>query len=241
MNIFAFTFATIPDINAGRKLYALDGLSDQNVAEVMFHRQRQINGSEQLPLHQQRIVALSALLRTADAIKWVTLGECSDSELELLQQFFALMEKHAPMLVTWNGAVFERPVMHHRSVFHGVGSNHYWNSSAHHLDLAAQFSGSDAEAVVPLDEFATLLDLPAKERRYNHWDLCLAGELEQIHNDITTDAFNVYLIHLRLQLVSGRLSQERYRSECQKLRELLQVQNRPHINGYMGRWSGGAA
>ena len=241
MNIFAFTFATIPDISAGRKLYNLDGLNDKNVAEVMFHRQRQLKGDEQLPLHQQQIVALTALLRTADAIKLVTFEGCSGSEQELVQQFFALMEKHAPMLVTWNGAAFERPVMHYRSVFHGVGSNHYWNSHAHHLDLVTQFTGSDADVAAPLGEIAALLDLPGNAELSNNWDLHLAGELEQIHNNITVDAFNIYLIHLRLQLVSGRLSQERYKSECQKLRELLQQQGQPFIDDYLGRWVGGEA
>ncbi len=240
MNIFAFTFATIPDISAGRKLYRLDGLDDKNVAEVMFHRQRQLKGNEQLPLHQQQIVAITALLRTADALRLITLDERNGAELELLQQFFVLMEKHAPMLVSWNGAAFERPVMHYRSIFHGVGTNHYWNNNAHHLDLATQFAGSNFDAVAPLDEIATLLDLPAKTELSNHWDLYLAGALEQIHNDTTTDAFNSYLIHLRLQLVSGRLSQERYRSECQKMRDLLQQQDSAHIDDYLTRWTGGA-
>lgn len=239
MNTFAFTFATIPDINAGRKLYSLNELNDKSVAEVMFHRQRQLKGNEQLPLHQQQIVALSAVLRTADSIKIITLDERNGSEQTLLQQFFALMEKHAPILVCWDGAGFERPVMHYRSVFHGIGTNHYWHNSTHHVDLISQFGGNNPEAVAPLDEIATLLGLSAKAGLANNWDRYLAGELESIHNDCTTDALNTYLIHLRLQLVNGRLYQERYRSECQKLREVLQQQNNQHINEYLCRWAGG--
>ena len=239
MNTFAFTFSTIPDINAGRKLYNLDGLNDKNIAEVMFHRQRQLKGNEQLPLYQQQIISLSAVLRTADSIKIITLDDRNSSEQALLQQFFALMEKHAPILVCWNGAAFERPIMHHRSFLHGIGSSHYWHNNTHHVDLISQL-----DATTPLDEFATLLGLPAKtvckNESANNWDHYLAGELESIHNDCTTDALNTYLIHLRLQLVSGRLSQERYRSECQKLRELLQQQDNAHINDYLNRWTGGA-
>ena len=240
MNTFAFTFATIPDVNAGRKLYTLETLNDKNIAEVMFHRQRQLKGNEQLPLHQQQIVAFSAVLRTADSVKMITLDERDGGELALLQQFFALMEKHAPMLVCWNGAAFERPIMHCRSMFHGIGSNHYWHNNTHHVDLATQFAGSHPEGVAPLDEIATLLDLPAKTETANNWDRYQAGELASIHNDCTTDTLNTYLIHLRLQLVSGRLLPERYRAECQKLRELLQHQENPHIDLYLKRWAGGA-
>ena len=240
MNTFAFTFATIPDINAGRKLYNLDGLDEKNIAEVMFHRQRQLKGNEQLPLHQQQIVALAAVLRTADSIKIITLGERNGSEHALLQQFFALMEKHAPMLVCWDGAAFERPIMHSRSIFHGIGSNHYWHNSTHHVDLITQFVGSHPDGVAPLDEIATLLELPAKTEPGNNWDRYLAGELASIHHDITNDALNTYLIHLRLQLVSGRLYQERYRSECQKLRDTLKQQDNEHIYSYLNRWTEGA-
>ena len=240
MNTFAFTFATIPDINAGRKLYSLDGLNDKNIAEVMFHRQRQLKGNEQLPLHQQQIIALTAVLRTADSIKIITLDERNGSEQTLLQQFFVLMEKHAPMLVCWNGAAYERPIMHYRSIFHGIGSNHYWHNSTHHVDLVTQFAGNHPDGVAPLDEIATLLELPAKIESANNWDRYLAGDLESIYNDCIIDALNTHLIQLRLQLVSGRLYLERYRSECQKLREVLQQQESAHINDYLNRWNGGA-
>jgi hypothetical protein len=239
VNTFAFTFATIPDINAGRKLYNLDGLDDKNIAEVMFHRQRQLKGNEQLPLHQQQIIALSAVLRTADSLKIITLDARDGSEESLLQQFFALMEKHAPMLVCWNGAAFERPIMHYRSILHGIGSTHYWHNNTHHVDLVSQLAG-DAPIDAPIDEIASLLGMPNKGEPGNNWDRHLAGELTTIHNDITTDALNTYLIHLRLQLVSGRLYQERYRSECQKLRDTLKQQDNEHIHSYLSRWTEGA-
>lgn len=231
MNTFAFTFATIPDINAGRKLYNLEGLDDKNVAEVMFHRQRQLTGNEQLPLHQQQIVALAGVMRTADSIKIIALDDRNGGEQSLLQQFFALMEKHAPALVCWDGAAFERPIMHHRSILFGIGSNHYWHNSTHHVDLDAQLAGN-----TPIDEVATLLGFPAKGETGNNWDRYQAGELESIYRGCVIDALNTYQIHLRLQLVSGRLYLERYRSECQKLRDTLEQQNNAHIQDYLQHW-----
>lgn len=239
MNTFAFTFATIPDINAGRKLYNLEGLDDKNVAEVMFHRQRQLTGNDLLPLHQQQIVTLVAVLRTADSFKIITLDASNGDEQSLLQQFFALMEKHAPMLVSWNGAAFERPIMHYRSLLHGIGCNHYWNSNTHHVDLVSQLAG-DLPMSAPIDEVAILLGQPGKERAPNHWEHHLAGEPGAILRDVTIDALNTYLIHMRLQLVNGRLYQERHRSECQKLRDTLRQQNNEHINHYLSRWNEGS-
>ena len=175
------------------------------------------------------------MLRTADSVKIITLDERNGGEQALLQQFFTLMEKHAPILVCWNGAAFERPVMHYRSILHGLGSNHYWHNNTHHVDLVSQLAGD-----APIDEIASMLSLPNKSMLGSNWDRYLAGDLASIHNDILIDTFNTYLIHLRLQLVSGRLYQERYRSECQKLRDTLKQQDNENIYNYLNRWIEGA-
>src|SRR3990172_3049267 len=76
MNVLVFDIETVPDVVSGRRLHHLEGLSDKEVAEVMFHARRQeTGGSDFLRLHLQRIVAISAVLRSREHLKVWSLGE----------------------------------------------------------------------------------------------------------------------------------------------------------------------
>jgi predicted PolB exonuclease-like 3'-5' exonuclease len=88
MNIFVFDIETIPDVASGRRLYDLDGLSDEDTGKAMLHLREQKTGSEFLPLHLHRICAISVVLRHADRVKVWSLGEPDSGEAELVQRFF---------------------------------------------------------------------------------------------------------------------------------------------------------
>ena len=44
MNVLAFDIETVPDVESGRRLFALDGLSDTEVARVMRQLRQQASG-----------------------------------------------------------------------------------------------------------------------------------------------------------------------------------------------------
>jgi predicted PolB exonuclease-like 3'-5' exonuclease len=88
MHCFSFDIETIPDIEFGRRLFDLEGLSDEDVGTAMRFRRLQETGSEFLPPHQQRIVAISVALRTADTFRVWSLGEADSDEAELVRRFF---------------------------------------------------------------------------------------------------------------------------------------------------------
>ncbi|MEK7759133.1 MAG: 3'-5' exonuclease, partial [Pseudomonadota bacterium] len=70
MNVLIFDIETIPDVATGRRLYELEGLSDADVAKVMFHKRREETGdSEFLRHHLHRVVAISVVLRHADQLR----------------------------------------------------------------------------------------------------------------------------------------------------------------------------
>ncbi len=48
MNVLTFKLKTIPDIDGCRKLYDLHGLSDDDVAQAVFHKRRQEANTELL-------------------------------------------------------------------------------------------------------------------------------------------------------------------------------------------------
>ena len=124
MNVLAFDIETIPDIDGGRKLHDLNDLDDNEVAQVLFTKQREKTGdSEFLPHYLHKVVAISAVLRSADQFKVWSLGDTKSDEKEIISRFFDGVERYAPTLVSWNGGGFDLPVLHYRSLVHGISSN----------------------------------------------------------------------------------------------------------------------
>src|SRR5438046_10642925 len=126
MNVLAFDIETVPDVETGRRLYGLDGLSDKECARAMFAIRREETGdSEFLRSHLQRVVAISAVLRHNDSLKVWSLGDESAGEAEIIRRFFDGVERYSPTLVSWNGSGFDLPVLHYRSLKQGLVAPRY--------------------------------------------------------------------------------------------------------------------
>ncbi|MBI3344617.1 MAG: 3'-5' exonuclease [Gammaproteobacteria bacterium] len=255
MNVLVFDIETVPDVVGGRRHYKLDGLSDKEVAEVMFHSRRQeTGGSDFLRLHLQRIVAISAVLRSREHLKAWSLGEPDSPEHELIKRFFDGIEKYTPTLVSWNGGGFDLPVLHYRALLHGVACPRYWDTGeedssfkwnnylsrfhARHTDLMDVLAAYQPRASAPLDEIAALLGFPGKMGMNGSqvWDSYLAGEITAIRNYCETDVLNTYLIYLRFELIRGHLTAEGYATECQLVRDVLVKESKPHLNEFLAAW-----
>src|SRR5258707_5801948 len=103
----AFDIETVPDVAGLRRLYQLGAeVPDREVADMAMQRRRQQTGSDFLPLHLHRVVAISCALRERDSFKVWSLGDTNDGEGELIQRFFDGIEKYTPQLVSWNGGGF---------------------------------------------------------------------------------------------------------------------------------------
>mgnify|MGYP002713021401 CR=1 FL=1 len=256
MHVLVFDIETVPDVDGGRRLYGLEGLDDKEVANVLFHMRRQEAGTEFLRHHLHRIVAISAVLRTADTFKVWSLGEPDSDEAELIGRFFDGVEKFSPTLVSWNGGGFDLPVLHYRALLHGVPAPRYWETGeddtsfrynnylnrfhARHTDLMDVLAGYQARANAPLDEIATLLGFPGKMGMSGAhvWDAYQAGDIDGIRNYCETDVLNTYLVYLRFELMRGRLTPTAYDDECVRVREALGRDNKPHLNEFLSRWPG---
>ena len=130
MNILVFDVETIPDIDSGKKIFNLEGLSDKNAAELMFsHRYQKSNGrTEFLQHYLHKIVTISVVLKTDDKLSVWSLGDKNSTETELLERFFEGIERYTPVIVSWNGSGFDLPVIHYRSLIHGVVAQRYWEN-----------------------------------------------------------------------------------------------------------------
>jgi len=256
MNILVFDIETIPDVASGRRLYDLEGLNDADVAKIMFHKRREETGdSEFLRHHLHRIVAISVVMRRTDQLKVWSLGDEKSDEADLIRRFFDGIEKYSPTLVTWNGGGFDLPVLHYRSLVHGIAAPRYWDTGDldrefkwnnyisrfhwRHTDLMDVLAGYQPRASAPLDGIAQLLGLPGKLGMDGSkvWDAYQAGRLGEIRDYCETDVLNTYLVYLRFELIRGSLDQPGYDQEVQRVRDLLKTENKPHWQAFLEAWT----
>jgi 3'-5' exonuclease len=257
MNFLVFDIETVPDVDLGRRLYNLDGLSDADVMKCMFTLRRQnTGGSEFLPHDQHRIVTISCVLRANDVLKVWSLGSLQSTEQELVERFFDGIERYTPCLVSWNGSGFDLPVLHYRALKYGVRAARYWETGGEdqtfrynnylgryhwrHIDVMDVLSGYQARAKAGLEAIATMLGLPGKLGFSGDKvaDAYLAGELTRIRQYCETDVINTYLVFLRFELMRGNLIPERYAEEVERMKTLLRggTDSEPHFTEYLRAW-----
>ena len=253
--VLAFDIETVPDVEGVRRLHGLDGkLEDREVAEMAFQARRQATGSDFLPLHLHRVVAISCVLRDRDSLRVWSLGAESDSEGVLIQRFFDGIAKYTPQLVSWNGGGFDLPVMHYRGLLHGVTAGRYWDmgeddrdfrfnnyiSRYHqrHLDLMDLLALYQPRANAPLDDLAQLMGLPGKIGLDGSkvWEAYSTGRLADIRRYCEADTVNTYLVFLRFQRMREALTAEQHGRECELVRETLAKSGEPHWQAFLERW-----
>ncbi|MEJ2601800.1 MAG: 3'-5' exonuclease [Gammaproteobacteria bacterium] len=254
MHCFAFDIETIPDIESGRRLWDLGDLSDEDVVTAMSFKRLQAAGTEFMPLHLHRIVAISVALRTGDSFRVWSLGDPDADEAELVSRFFDGIEKFAPTLVSWNGSGFDLPVLHYRALLHGVSAPRYWevgdtdrdfryNSYLgrfhwRHIDLMDVLSGYQPRGRAGLDDIAVMLGFPGKlgmsgDKVWNAWN---AGDIDGIRNYCETDVLNTYLVYLRFELMRGRMTGKDLEREYERVRVTLTESGESHFQEFLSAW-----
>ena len=254
MHCFSFDIETVPDVEFGRRMWDLDGLSDEDVATAMTFKQQQKSGSDFLPLHQHRIVAISVALRTQDTFRVWSLGEEDSDEAELVQRFFAGIDRYTPDLVSWNGSGFDLPVLHYRALKHRVQAARYWEvgesdrdfrfnnyqSRFHwrHVDLMDVLAGFQVRGRASLDQTAVLLGYPGKLGMSGDkvWGRYLDGGIGDIRDYCETDVINTWLVYLRFEFMRGNLDQADLDRELSLVRSTLESMNREHLNEFLAAW-----
>jgi len=254
MHCFSFDIETIPDVEFGRRYLELDGLSDEEVATAMTFRRLQSAGTDFLPLHQHRVVAISVTFRTADSFRVWSLGEEDAGEAEIVGRFFDGIGKFSPDLVSWNGGGFDLPVLHYRALRHGIRAPRYWElgdndrdfkwnnylSRYHwrHVDLMDVLANFNNRAFARLDEIAVMLGFPGKLGMSGDkvWETWLAGGIGKIRNYCETDVLNTWLVYLRFEYLRGNLDDRDLEREFELVRSTLKGMDQPHLNEFLEAW-----
>lgn len=255
MNVLVFDIETIPDVETGRRLYQLKDLSDDDVAKVMSSKQIQKTGkSNFLPLYLHRVVAISTMLRTKESIKVWSLGVSDSSEKEIITRFFDGIDRYLPTLVSWNGSGFDLPVLHYRSLLHGVNARRYWETGEddrefrfnnylsryhwRHIDLMDILAGFNMRAAASLESTAVMLGFPGKLGMSGDrvWETFQHGEIDRIRNYCETDVLNTFLVYLRWELVRGNLTGDSYSAECERVQKFLEESDGEHFKEFLSVW-----
>jgi predicted PolB exonuclease-like 3'-5' exonuclease len=253
--VLVFDIEAVPDTEGLRRIHNLGPeLAAGDIAEMAFQSRRQAVGSDFLQLHLQKVVAISCALRDKEDFRVWSLGSVADSEADLIRRFFEGIEKYSPQLVSWNGGGFDLPVLHYRSLVHGIVARRYWDlgeddrdfkwnnylSRYHtrHLDLMDILALYQPRANAPLDELAKLMGYPGKLGMDGSqvWRAFQAGEIAAIRNYCETDVVNTYLVYLRFQLMRGILDNEQYQRECELVRFTLSKSSEPHWQEFTSHW-----
>jgi len=254
VNTLVFDIETVPDTDFGRRLYALEGLTDAQVGQIMFTKRRQEAGHEFLSHEQQRVVAISVVMRSRDSLKSWSLGDEGSSEKELITRFFEGLDRYTPELVSWNGSGFDLPVLHYRSLLHGITAARYWETGDgdasfrysnylgrfhwRHMDLMDILSGFQSRGRASLADVACLLGFPGKLGMHGSqvWDVFREGGIKRIRDYCETDVLNTYLIYLRFELLRGRLSSAEHAHEVERVRQYLKESPAAHHQEFAAAW-----
>jgi 3'-5' exonuclease len=250
--ILVFDIETIPDVDGIRRLEDLPAdLSDVEVAEFAFAARRERVGNDFLPHHLQRVAAISCVFRDDNGFRVRSLGTPQDPEAALIQSFFRVIEKYTPQLVSWNGGGFDLPVLHYRSLVHGIAASRYWDNGqddrefkfnnylsryhTRHTDLMDVLAMYQARANAPLDALAKLCGFPGKLGMDGGkvWEAYSAGRIDEIRAYCETDVVNTYLMYCRFQLMRGGFSAGEYADEINLVKNALALEPAPHWAEYL--------
>jgi hypothetical protein len=250
-----FDIETVPDVAGLRRLRPQwRELDDAAIAERAFAERREKTGSDFLPLHVHRVVAIGCGFRDAQAFRVRCLGAVGDDEAKLVADFFRLIDRYTPQLVSWNGGGFDLPVLHYRALIHGVPAPRYWELGeddrdfkwnnyisryhARHLDLMDLLSLYQPRATAPLDDIAKLAGFAGKLGMDGAqvWEAYRQGGLAAIRAYCETDVVNTYLVYTRFQRMRGVLTEAGAAAEEALVRSTLQAAAGDHWREFLAAW-----
>jgi predicted PolB exonuclease-like 3'-5' exonuclease len=134
--VLVFDIETIPDVVGLKRLNPeWENWSDHDVAAEAMRARKEKTGSEFFPLHLHKVVAIGCLFRDNEGVRVRCLGDINDPEERQIQDFFKVIERYSPTLVSWNGSGFDLQVLHYRGLIHGVQAPKYWDTGQDDRDF----------------------------------------------------------------------------------------------------------
>jgi 3'-5' exonuclease len=204
-----------------------EGLSDEDAFQRFREQLRARRGSDFFPLSLHIPISIAIGTVGADhALRSVeSLAIDGYSEEALAREFWARAERFAGVLVTFNGRRFDFPVLELAALRYGIaapmhfadgaGSARARYSTERHLDLFDYLINFGAAGGLRggMDLLLKMIGLPGKMEIDGSLvqELYEQGRLEEIHRYCRNDVVQTYFLFLRVELMRGRVDDERYR------------------------------
>lgn len=252
--VMIFDCETIPDVNLIKQTMArefnareLAMDSDLDISLNAQKIQKELSGSEFLPISYHQVVSISAVF-CDEYGKFIKVGNFSaqgDSkeqrEESLIKAFFDYLNKHQPRLVSFNGRGFDMPMLLLRAMKYNLSAFVYFeenNSQLNknkwenyrqrycerfHTDLLDSLGSFGAVRGIKLDVVANLVGFPGKFDVSGDMvmDLYYQGEFEKIDEYCQSDVLNTYGVYLSYELLKGNLNLSDYQNLLKDLQEKL--------------------
>lgn len=192
----AIAIKTIPDIEAGKRLYAIQNLSDAGVAKAMLHLQQQKSGSENLPHYLQKLIMIAICYQKDGDIQTKILSGENLTEKALLEEYASLVV--GKQQLTWRGTQFEFPVLRYRALKVNVDLG----DLTQQIDISSNLSLDCVNNTPSLYEISSFLELPklSKDSASHVWDAWQDQAFDDIRATTVKEAENVHKIFLMNQL-----------------------------------------
>ena len=235
--LFVFDIETVPDIESGRLLLDLDdNISSSDVKQKLIEYHLNITSGKNPFLRQlfHKVVCVSFLeadieyLASGGEVYHLTEirsgGDNDSSEKDLISGFFQHLSNLTPRLVSFNGKMFDMPVLKYRAMKYGVQAKWLYLSGDKwsnynmkynldwHCDLLDALSDFGASARIKMNEVCSILGIPGKlEVDGSMVDtLYEEGKIEEIRNYCELDVLSTYLVYLKYKMHTGILAKHSY-------------------------------
>jgi predicted PolB exonuclease-like 3'-5' exonuclease len=234
MSLMFLDIATIPDFELGARLYNLHDLSEKDVSRVMATKNREKgDDTGALPLHMQRILAISVLFQNKENIKIWSLGDVVSNEADLLNIAGKYVSEHKPDVITWSGEKTIFPVLNFRYMSHNLQLPAFTKKT----DLMSELAGGSVEAgklAATLHEVAVLAGYPGNKAMSDEevWKHYLQGNIEPVRNNLELNLINTWFIYKRWQQVNGKIDPSAFEAEKQQLINMLGQEDGTHLTSF---------
>lgn len=148
------------------------------------------------------------------------------SERDIVSNVVALLERHRPKIITFNGRKFDLPVLRARAMRYGIPCPYLYTKAVSyrygddgHLDLCDALSDYGAGKSAGLDPWARLAGWPGKigEHGDDVASMIAAGRLSDVEDYCLEDVTQTQGVALRFGLTRGTMSREEYTMSLRSL------------------------
>lgn len=232
--ILVFDIETIPDLSTGKRLYPeLSVLSDTDAMTALVAlREAEVGNPFMVtPLHQ--VACFSYLWLDGATIRLGSFSQETMSETQILGRVLDAFAKK-PIIISWNGASFDLPVLLYRMTHHQMNARAITNTgfkdkdylnryTSVHIDMMEKFSFGQWGNKQKLDTIASLCGYAGKGEIDGRDVLPMVqnNEWEKLAIYCESDVINTYLVYLRYQLLTGMMDNNTHQFHINALFDYL--------------------